>query len=238
MRHHPRARWFCILPLIWLSACSTDIRDIGREPHMTAVGTGLQADTKIPELLDVHARPAPQKRSLWDEKGSDLFRDARAARIGDLVTIVISINDSATFGNSTDRSRESAFKNAFDASSTSTLISGSATGTGNASATSSTKGQGNIGRSEKIQLSVAAIVMEVLPNGNLVISGSQEIRVNFELRELTVSGIVRPRDVSRDNTITYDKVAEARISYGGRGRLSEVQQPALIHQILDLIKPF
>ena len=85
---------------------------------------------------------------------------------------------------------------------------------------------------------MAAVVTEVLPNGNLVISGSQEVRVNFELRQLTVAGIVRPSDISRNNTIAYDRVAEARISYGGRGRLSEVQQPAWGQEIYDFVKPF
>ncbi len=108
----------------------------------------------------------------------------------------------------------------------------------NATSTSSTQGQGNIDRQEQIQVSVAAVVTEVLPNGNLVISGSQEVRVNYELRQLTVAGIVRPSDISRDNTIAYDRIAEARISYGGRGRLSEVQQPSWGQEIYDFVKPF
>ena len=103
---------------------------------------------------------------------------------------------------------------------------------------SSTKGQGNIDRSEKIQLSVAAVVTDVLGNGNLLISGSQEIRVNYELRNLTIGGIVRPRDIGRDNMISYDKIAEARVSYGGRGRLMEVQQPGIGQQVYDLVRPF
>jgi flagellar L-ring protein precursor FlgH len=87
-------------------------------------------------------------------------------------------------------------------------------------------------------MSVAAVVTDILPNGNLVVSGSQEVRVNFELRLLNVAGIIRPRDISRNNTIAYDKVAEARVSYGGRGRVMEVQQPAVLQQIYDRYKPF
>ena len=103
---------------------------------------------------------------------------------------------------------------------------------------SSSNGQGTIDRSEKLRLSVAAIVNEVLPNGNVVISGSQEVRVNYELRILNIAGIVRPRDISPKNTISYDKIAEARVSYGGRGRLMEVQQPAYGQQIYDVVAPF
>jgi len=205
---------------------------------MTAIGAGLNAQANFQQIADTRSPYSGPQRSLWDERGGDLFRDARAARIGDLITVAIAINDSAILGNSTNRSSDSLFKSEFDASASLPILIGKIDGAANAAATSSFKGQGNIGRSEKIQLSVAAIVTELLPNGNLLISGSQEVRVNHELRELTVSGIVRPRDVSRDNTITYDKVAEARISYGGRGRLSEVQQPGLLHQIVDIVRPF
>lgn len=227
----------CLAMLI-LSGCSTDPRDIGREPRLTAIGSGLVATADLPPTFDNRAMGARGTRSIWSERGGELFKDARAAGVGDLITVVIAINDSASLGNSTNRERASIFTNSFDAASASPGVAFKASGSLNAAADSSTKGAGTIGRSEKIQLSVAAVVTDVLPNGNLVVSGSQEVRVNFELRELTVAGIVRPRDVSRDNTVGYDKIAEARISYGGRGRLSEVQQPGLVHQVLDLIKPF
>lgn len=227
-----------IIGALSVSGCATSLRDIGRNPHMTPVGDGLEVETNLRQISDSRATYTGPSRSLWDERGGDLFRDARAARIGDLITVMIAINDSAVLGNSTDRSSESLFKSAFDGSISAPFLVGQLNGAASAGATSSSKGQGNIGRSEKIQLSVAAIVTELLPNGNLLISGSQEVRVNFELRELKVSGIVRPRDVSRDNSITYDKIAEARISYGGRGRLTEVQQPSLVHQIVDAVRPF
>jgi flagellar L-ring protein precursor FlgH len=109
---------------------------------------------------------------------------------------------------------------------------------GNVNSQTSTKGAGKIDRTEEVKFSVAAVVIDTLPNGNFLISGSQEVRVNYEMRVLNVAGIVRPRDIGRNNTIAYDKVAEARISYGGRGRLMEVQQPAWGHQIYDRVGPF
>ena len=104
--------------------------------------------------------------------------------------------------------------------------------------TSSSTGNGDINRSEQINLSVPAVVTGVLPNGNLVIKGSQEVRVNFELRQLTIAGIARPSDISRDNTIAYDRIAEARIAYGGRGRITEAQQPGWGQQVYDIVKPY
>ncbi len=104
--------------------------------------------------------------------------------------------------------------------------------------TTSTDSKGAIARSESIDLLVAAVVSEVLPNGNLVISGTQEVRVNYEVRVLSVAGVIRPRDISTDNSISYEKIAEARVSYGGRGRVMEVQQPAWGQQVLDIVAPF
>ena len=159
---------------------------------------------------------------------------------GDVLTILISINDKASLGNNTDRSLDSEIDNKFGFTANGGKASNTV-GVGSeitSSSKSSANGQGTIDRAEKIQVSVAAVVTERLPNGNLVVSGSQEIRVNFEIRQVYVAGIVRPIDISRDNTISYDKVTEARISYGGRGRLTEVQQPGVGQQIYDAIKPF
>jgi flagellar L-ring protein precursor FlgH len=227
------------LCLLSLAGCGTDLRDIGREPHMSPVGSGLEVYT--PPSTDAMFRASiPAKTgSLFGAGGnSDLFRDPRASRIGDVLTVTISMDEKATLGNTTDRTQASNIATGFDF-----LFGWKGKQTkGNASfdanSTSTSNGQGSIDRSEKIQLKVAAVVTEVLPNGNLVVSGSQEVRVNFELRLLNVAGIVRPDDISRSNTVAYDKVAEARISYGGRGRLTEVQQPAWGQQTYDAFRPF
>jgi len=148
------------------------------------------------------------------------------------VTVNVAVNDQATFGNNTSRSTQAAVDLKADWS-----LKHSGSSTDDLYSTSTFQGQGNIARSEQIQVSVATIVTAVLPNGNLLLSGSQEVRVNYELRLLSVSGIVWPGDISRDNSVAYNKIAEARVSYGGRGRLDEVQQPAWGQQLWDRLKP-
>jgi len=180
--------------------------------------------------------------SFWQDTSIDLFRDPRAMRVGDVVTVKISIRDKASFDNTSERSRDSKRNLNFDGAYELNYPFAKGKGDGkidaNVNSGTSTKGQGAITRSESIELLVAAVVSDVLPNGNLIISGTQEVRVNFELRVLSVAGVVRPRDIATDNTISYDKIAEARISYGGRGRLTEVQQPGWGHQLVDILSPF
>lgn len=234
----------CVLLLLALTAggCANDVRDFNREPALTAVGSGLQA-----ERVSLPAEPltAPTYRpgnSIWQDTSADLFKDPRARKIGDVVTVKISIKDKATLDNNSKRSRDS--KNEFKPELTYDINVGKLANKGNANidakidSTTSTDAKGGITRSESIDLLVAAVVTGVLPNGNLIISGSQEVRVNFEVRELSVAGIVRPRDISTENTVAYEKIAEARISYGGRGRISEVQQPAFGQQLFDLLTPW
>ncbi|NIX75009.1 flagellar basal body L-ring protein FlgH [Microvirga terricola] len=220
-----------------LGACAINPNDIGREPSMTPVGYGLTvAREPVPTVFASPARAS--YNSLWSQSSADLFQDPRAKKIGDVVTVNILIDDKAQFDNTTDRSRKSKANLGFDVGFNFNGRSADYKADGDIRSASSSEGQGSIDRSEKLRLSVAAVVTEVLPNGNVVISGSQEIRVNFEVRVLNIAGIVRPGDISRKNTIGYDKIAEARVSYGGRGRLTEVQQPALGQQIYDAIAPF
>lgn len=238
-----RSMFGALLILISASACATDPRDIGREPHMSPVGAGFSAyDDQLPTGAIRGSELGRHMR--LDENRVNLYKDVRAMTVGDVVTVNISMDDKAVLGNSTDRSRDSKVKTTwsflFDflsgGGSTDHKWSGSINN--DLQASSSTQGQGSINRSEQIRLSIAAVVTAVLPNGNLVIRGSQEMRVNYELRVLTIGGIARPRDIAKDNTISYDKIAEARVSYGGRGRLSEVQQPAWGHQAYDIFAPF
>jgi flagellar L-ring protein precursor FlgH len=229
-----------------LGGCASDPRDFGREPHMSPVGAGLMFyDDQLPVGARRSARIGPGMQ--LDENRINLFRDVKAMSVGDVVTVVIAMDDRAILGNSTDRSREAKIKSQWSflldllpalggAPTSQTKQTGAWQNDINSK--TETQGQGTINRSEQIRFTLAAAVTAVLPNGNLVLHGSQEIRVNNELRVLTVGGIARPRDINKDNSISYDKIAEARVSYGGRGRLSEVQQPAWGQQLYDTFTPF
>ncbi len=220
-----------------LGACAVDVRDFNREPHMTPVGSGM-----VPKRVAMIAEPAAEpiyrgNASIWQDSRADLFSDLRARKIGDTVTVKILIKDKASITNDSERKRDAS--NALDlgftygaTSSDITIANGGQLG-GTADSKNKHKREGGIERSEKIELLVAAVVSDVLPNGNLVISGSQEVRVNFEMRVLNVAGIIRPLDITTDNMIPYEKIAEARIAYGGRGRLMEVQQPPWGQQVVD-----
>lgn len=226
-----------VLSLLFLSGCGPSLSEIGRPPQLSPVGDGLHTPVSYPLPAASHPRNPVSFRSTWDD-GTDLYRDPRAQRVGDIVTVVISMQDKAKLDNKTDRSRDSQIKFGLDFLAALGGLSDSGQGTANVNSNTSTKGAGQIDRAEDIKLSVAAIVTGLLPNGHLMISGSQEVRVNAEMRVLNVGGIVRPRDISRGNTISYEKIAEARISYGGRGRLTDVQQPGWGHQIYDIVAPF
>ena len=222
-----------------LSGCASQaVKEIGKAPAMSPIGSGLNyAETPQMAMYPKQPRTAVSGYSIWSDQQSALFKDSRAFKVGDILTVNIRVNDRATFDNKTDRSRTNksgmnlgfgGSGNNFSVDTEADLSFGSST---------STKGDGTTERSEKLNLLVAAVVTGVIENGNLLISGSQEVRVNHELRILNVAGIVRPQDVDANNQISYERIAEARISYGGRGRLTEVQQPPWGQQVVDLFSP-
>ncbi len=188
--------------------------------------------------------------SLWQPGARSFFRDPRASRVGDILTVQIAITDSAQVADNTARTRQSSEKSSLTnflgmtnpaiglANGLSKSAGGNSTDLANFGGDSSLTGTGSIQRSETITTTVAAVVQQVLSNGNLVIDGRQEVRVNSEMRELTVSGVVRPEDITNANTISQAQIAEARISYGGRGQISDVQKPGLGQEIFDIISPF
>ncbi|TGQ71226.1 flagellar basal body L-ring protein FlgH [Mesorhizobium sp. M00.F.Ca.ET.186.01.1.1] len=222
-----------------LSACGTNLKEVGKEPALSPVGSGIDGGNTASLYKYPETPPQPVKKfSLWDDRQSRLFTDPRALQQGDILTVKIKINDRANFKNQNDRSRTASRKLGFDANIEWHGNSTGGKGDGSLDSTTETNADGEIKRSETLELNVAAVVTDVLPNGNLMIRGSQEVRVNYELRVLTIAGIVRPADIGAENTIPYERIAEARIAYGGRGRVSEIQQPAYGQQVLDQVLPF
>ncbi|PSJ63337.1 flagellar basal body L-ring protein FlgH [Kumtagia ephedrae] len=224
--------------VVLLAGCANNMKELGREPALSPVGAGVAV---APQSAYSYAKPAPppaKRFSLWNDRQSRFFTDPRAIDVGDVLTVNIRINDRARFKNESDRSRRAERSMDIGLAGDWNGVSGAVAGTGSVESTTSTDSTGATARSEDMVLNVAAVVTDVMPNGNLLIRGSQEVRVNAELRVLTIAGIVRPKDIGPENTISYERIAEARISYGGRGRLTEVQQPAWGQQVADQILPF
>lgn len=242
-----------LCPAVLLVGCSAvdRISDIGKAPDLAPI----EAAAVVPQRAQVSPvvyQPAPmksgpqhQENSLWRVGSKHFFKDQRAARVGDILTVNITINDGASIDNTTTRTRnnsDTADLSKFlgletklgailpDAVTPSDLI--------NMGSSTSNTGSGKVDRKESINLTVAAVVTQILPNDNMVIQGRQEVRVNFEVRELTVMGVIRPEDISSINTIEHTQIAEARISYGGRGQISDVQQARYGTQLFDIIFPF
>jgi flagellar L-ring protein precursor FlgH len=223
------------------------IAEAGKPPAMDPINNpNAQADYH-PVTMPM---PAPltdvrQPNSLWRQGSRTFFADQRASKVGDILTVAITIDDSAKLANKTVQTRNGTN----DAAASSLLgyekyanqVFTSATDPAsliNTDSSTSQTGNGTIDRSEAVDLRVAAVITQVLPNGNLVLKGTQQVRVNNELRELVIDGIVRPEDISTGNEVTYDQIAEARIAYGGRGTISDMQQPRYGQQIYDILFPF
>ena len=221
------------------------LSQIGEEPKLSAIENPTTQPGYKPVQMPM---PKPETvsynpNSLWRNGSRSFFKDQRAHQIGDLLTVTVNITDQANFANETQRQRTATEDTGITSFLGSALLGQNAQKalTGRmfqADSNSQTDGKGSIVRQETLQTNVAAIVTQVLPNGNLVVEGKQEIRVNYEKRELIVAGIVRPEDIQSDNTIDSSKIAQARIAYGGHGEISDIQQPRYGSQVMDVLLPF
>lgn len=230
-----------------LTAGCTQLSQVGKAPDFSPLEGSYQHHAMYSNALPLTADPdAPaDASSLWTASRASLLGDRRAGQRGDILTVVIEIDDKAEISNSSGRNRTGSqsmgvpslfgIPQRADRSLPEGASMAEAVSTNSGSTFS---GTGSVSRNEKVTLRVAATVVEQLPNGVLRIEGQQEVRVNFELRELVVTGYVRPTDITRQNEITYDKIAGARISYGGRGQITDVQQPRYGQQITDVLLPF
>ena len=227
-----------IICAMLLTGCGYRVEKNVEPAALLPVGAGVQNPLMLQEANLSTAFPATPTRSLWNDRSAQMFRDRRASGPGDIITVLIDVDDRAALSSLSNRSRNGSATLGIDASIDAVGLAGEGNVGLNASGQTKASGEGSVRRSERIQLSVAALVTGVLPNGNLLISGLQEIRVSNEKRSLGVQGIIRPKDISPDNTVRYDQLAEARVSYGGGGRVADVQQPAWLHQIYDQVAPF
>lgn len=250
-------RSFRVLPLAALLAASTALTacntlarlgEVGGEPKLSKIENPAAGQSPVTMPMP---QPVPVERtanSLWRPGARAFFKDQRANQIGDILTVTINIADTAQLSNSSTRTRNNS-----ETANTSALLGyeGSVwkalpgrnnvvdpTNLIDLGSTTNSAGTGQIQRTDTVTLRIAAVVTQVLPNGNLVIQGSQEMRVNYEARVLQVAGVIRPQDIQSANSIPYDRIAEARITYGGRGQLSDVQQPRWGQQVYDIIFPF
>src|ERR1700731_560805 len=227
------------------SGCSSIDRlsQIGETPKLAAIENPtaqpgykpVQMPMPKPEAVSYNAN------SLWRNGSRSFFKDQRAHQIGDLLTVTVNITDQANFANETQRSRTVTEDSGITAFLGSNLLTGKTALPGRlltADATANSDGKGSVQRQETLQTNIAAVVTQLLPNGNMVVEGKQEVRVNFEMRELIVAGIVRPEDIQSDNTIDSSKIAQARIAYGGPGQISDIQQPRYGQQVMDVLLPF
>lgn len=246
------ARLAClVLVAMSITACSNlkdRLENVGKAPDFKPVEAQQEA-----EKLNYVSMPMPnpefpdmqQANSLWQSNRKGFFKDQRASTVGDILTVNIDINDIAEISNETTRTRNSS-----ENASAGSLLGFETylddvlpnpvdpTSLANTSSTSNAAGTGEVKRDEAIRTKMAAVIAQKLPNGNFVITGHQEVRVNFEVRELRVAGVIRPEDISPDNSVDYSQIAEARIAYGGRGQITDVQQPRYGQQVFDIIYPF
>jgi flagellar L-ring protein precursor FlgH len=217
---------------------------VGEKPKLAAIENPTAKPGYKPVQMPM---PTPQPasynpNSLWRNGSRAFFKDQRAQQIGDILTVAVKITDKAEIANESQRSRKNSENSQVDSFFGKTklpiLNKDLPVNLLTADSTASSDGKGSVARQEALTTNVAAVVTQVLPNGNLVIEGKQEVRVNYELRELIVAGIVRPEDIQSDNTIDSTKIAEARIAYGGRGQITDVQQPRYGQQVMDIVLPF
>lgn len=242
-----------IISIFALTSCSDTVerlKRVGKSPEFAnlEVPSMEEDDDELDRWQEREQEQHAHQRktnSLWEPGATKFFRDSRAWRVGDIIKVVVVIKDQASLDNSTKQNRAGSdslgLPKIFGKEKAIASTLGNNVDVGNLVSTKTNRahtGGGTISRKEDISTEIAAVVSKVLPNGNLIIQGHQEVRVNYELREIKIAGIIRPKDIASDNSIQTNQIAEARISYGGRGVVSDVQQPRVGSQVIDIISPF
>lgn len=234
-----------------LSACANTIErleNVGKAPPVSQISNPTEQPGYKPISWPTPVEPGEynqQAGSLWASGSRSFFKDQRAARVGDILTIIIDIDDEAGLTNTSASSRTGTENLAAPKlfgleDKLKALLPGDQDLNAllSVAGNNSVQGDGSIDRKEEIKLKIAAMVSQILPNGNMVVRGTQDVRVNFEVRQVAIEGVIRPQDISSENTILGEQIAEARVSYGGQGTISNVQQPRIGTQVIDILSPF
>ena len=236
--------------ILSLTGCSTTmdrLSSVGQDPKMANIENPVEKADYRPVRMPMPAErmETRQANSLWMSGRKSFFKDQRASQVGDIMTVLVSIADTAKLENKSEKTKDATesmgMPNMFGLESQVTKVLPEATDVSNLVSTDSSTsdtGKGKIERKEEIDLKVAAIITQILPNGNMVIHGKQQVRVSNERRDLEVTGIIRPEDISTNNSISYEKIAEARISYGGAGMITDANRPRYGNELMDILLPF
>lgn len=224
-----------------LTGCfmADQLKEVGQAPKFTPIKDPFSKRPASYEMYQSEGIPS-HPHTLWAPGKKSFFRDQRAHRRGDILTVIVKIaGEKASLENKTNRKRTSAnsytLENFFGQQASGIV---GATPAMSVSSKPDFSGEGKVDRKESVDVQISVVVKEVLPNGNLVIEGRQEVRLNFEIREIFISGIVRPQDINNDNTVQWNRIAEARVGYGGRGQITQFMQPPYGQQVLDILMPF
>jgi flagellar L-ring protein precursor FlgH len=242
------ARFALALLALGLTSCGslTKLSEVGRPPAMTPTADPTKDPSWRPVSMPMpHSQVAPaEANSLWRSGSRAFFKDQRAAAVGDIITVVVNVADAAQVKNASSEQQtgteslgipnffglETHVNRLLPGANPASLLSTNSAG--------NAAGTGQIQRNETVAVRLAGVITQVLPNGNLVVSARQQMLVNSELRELQVTGVIRPEDIASDNTVTHDRMAEARITYGGRGQLTNIQTARWGQQVMDILLPF
>jgi flagellar L-ring protein precursor FlgH len=219
-----------------LTGCGKTFDRLTSAPELSPVGSGLSQE--VPASAEESALLAADEQDTWIGGPADLFRDRRAHRTGDMVTVKVNLNDRANFSNSSTRTRKAKAEGELDFSLGLPIFQSQGQAEGNIGSDSSASGQGSVNRAEKLSLQLTAVVRKVYNNGTLYIEGGQQTLVNSELRDIWIAGLVNPADVEPDNSVDFSRIAEARVRYGGKGQVSDIQKPGLGLQLWDKVNPF
>ncbi|PPE74539.1 flagellar basal body L-ring protein FlgH [Solimonas fluminis] len=196
---------------------------------LAAASLMLQACASAPAMpapatLPMPAMPAAaaSEGSIYAAGGMALFEDQKARRVGDTLTIVLVESTTAQKKASTSTAKDSnASIDGPKLFGRPVTVNGVPVLEAELGSSKTFKGNGDSSQSNQLQGSVGAVVMQVLPNGNLVVSGRKQVQINQGSETVSIEGIVRPVDIRPDNSITSDRVANAAISYSGQGAVAD-----------------